>query len=322
MTKLELPKNSLLFAPMEGITDALYREIMAELYPEWDRFCCDFLRVPSAGVGLYPKKHVLSHYGREIWRDPDLRKKTTYQILAPHGSEIVPTLETLKELEFHWVDLNLGCPSKTVCKHFGGSYLLNEIDKLTDVIQLIRENWSETFTVKMRVGYKDDVNFYKALEAMEKTKVDAIIIHGRTRDQLYKGRSNWDYIKDAVEFVGHTPIIGNGDIWTTEDIHAFFDYTKCHSIMLARSAIKTPWLARLYKSGHTDSLELRSLEIKRYLSRYYQDLIDKKQSPAPIALKRLKAVSRYLFDDYKNGEVLKRGFMRSKTIDEAFAVLD
>ena len=89
------------------------------------------------------------------------------------------------------------------------------------------------------------------------------MIHGRTRNELYKGTAHWDYIKNAVKAVS-IPIVGNGDIWSKEDVERYFDYTGCHSIMLARSALKTPYLARLVKSNESDSKELRHQEIKKY----------------------------------------------------------
>ncbi len=309
---LNLNKNSLMFAPMEGITDEYYRNVVAELYPEWDTFTCDFLRVPSPNP--YPDKHIRKHLGESVLTNKALFAKSIYQILTSPGAYTKETVQSIEKLGAHWIDLNLGCPSKTVCKHQGGSFLLSELGLLETILHTIRESFSGTFTCKIRVGYKDDTNFENILKLIEDAGVDAVIIHARTRDELYKGVAKWDYIKKAVELV-NIPVIGNGDIWTTDDIERYFDYTNCHSIMLARSALKTPWLARLYKSGQKDSQELRMSEIQRYFKRFYletqkQDLVETSR------IKRLKSVSRFIFDDLDNAAEIKKKFLLSKSFEQ------
>ena len=195
------------------------------------------------------------------------------------------------------------------------------MDALRYVIHLIRSNWDDIFTAKIRVGYRDDTLFDQILRLLEEEKVDAITIHARTRDEMYKGVAKWDYIKEATSIIKNVPIIGNGDIWTTEDLDKYFDYTKCHSVMIARGALKTPWLARLHKNQEKDSEELRRFEINRYFSRYNELLRKKSDLDDTKRLRRIKAISRYIFDDLTDGENIKRQVLRSKSEDELFSVL-
>lgn len=318
MHNLPIEPGSLLFAPMEGITDQEYRQTILDLYPEWDYMATDFLRCPS--VGLYPTKHVLSHFGNEAYNSPVARAKTIYQILTTADANTLDTIEKITSLGFNWLDINLGCPSKTVCKNKGGSFLLSELDSLQKIIELIRTNFTSTFTAKIRVGYRDDSLFTDILSLLEDAGVDAITIHARTRDELYKGVARWEYVARAVEHVQRVPIIGNGDIWTTEDVTRYFEFTKCHSIMIARGALKTPWLARLHKTKQLDSEELRRVEIKKYFSHYYS-IIDRLPQEEAKKVRRLKAASRYIFDDLSDGAVLKKRFLLSKTKEEMFGVL-
>jgi len=320
--KLPLPlkEKSILFAPMEGITDEYYRETILALYPEWDMIATDFLRVPT--VGEYPIKHVKKHFGNEQYNDAFAREKTIYQILSPEFASTVDTINKIEELGFHWLDLNLGCPSKTVCKNRGGSFLLSDLKALGDVVSLIRTNWPGIFTTKIRVGYKDDHLFKEIIQLLEGINVDAITIHARTRDEMYKGVAKWDYVKQAVGFSKHTPIIGNGDIWTVDDIKKYFEFTDCHSVMIARGAMKTPWLARLYKENEKDSEELRKHEINRYFQFYYNLLKEKANQEETIRLRRIKAISRYIFDDLTDGDTIKKLILRSKTEDEMFTNLE
>ncbi|MCO4755977.1 MAG: tRNA-dihydrouridine synthase family protein [Bacteriovoracaceae bacterium] len=315
---LPFGEKSLLFAPMEGITDIHYRETILENYPEWDFVSTDFLRAPS--VGPYPPKHVLKHYGKSSYEDLEKRRKTIYQMLTTEDALTEDTVSKIRGFGFKWLDLNLGCPSKTVCKHRGGSFLLSELKALRKVIRTIRSNFPETFTAKIRVGYKDDTLFKDILMLLEDEGVDAITIHARTRDEMYKGVAKWEYVKTAVETV-KTPIVGNGDIWTVDDIKKYFEYTKCHSVMIARGALKTPWLARLYKDGQQDNQALRVQEIQRYFNSYFQR-IDKLDMEELKKIRRLKAISRYIFDDLDDGDQKKRAFLLSKTREQMFGVLE
>ncbi|MBC75441.1 MAG: hypothetical protein CME64_05435 [Halobacteriovoraceae bacterium] len=317
-TPLPFKEGSLIFAPMEGITDVHYRETILENYPEWDFVATDFLRAPS--VGPYPVKHVLKHYGKTSYEDPNKQSKTIYQMLTTEDALTEDTVSKIKGLGFKWLDLNLGCPSKTVCKHRGGSFLLSDLVALRKVIKIIRASFPHTFTAKIRVGYKDDTLFKDILRLLEEEGVDAITIHARTRDEMYKGVAKWEYVKTAVETV-NTPIVGNGDIWTVEDIERYFEYTKCHSVMIARGALKTPWLARLYKNGLVDSQEIRAQEIKRYYRSYFER-VDKLDMEELKKIRRLKAISRYIFDDLEDGEQKKRSFLLSKTREDMFSLLE
>ena len=311
MSNFTLPPNSLMFAPMEGITDECYRKTILKLYPEWDTMSCDFLRVPNPSP--YPKKHILKHYGPDIYNTPPDREKTIYQILTSPGAFTVKTVSDINEMGFKWIDLNLGCPSKTVCKNKGGSYLLSDLTNLKIILREIRDNFPHTFTCKIRVGFEDDTNFENVLKLIEDSGVDAVKIHARTRKELYKGVANWDYVKQAVKMV-NIPVIGNGDIWTTEDIDKYFDYTGCHSIMLARSALKTPWLATLYKNHQKDSLAVRAREIKKYFEAFYEETANYHDIEAS-RIKRIKSISRYLFEDYSQGDQIKRKVLLAKDFE-------
>jgi len=158
------------------------------------------------------------------------------------------------------------------------------------------------------------------LKLLEDEGVDAIIIHARTRDELYKGVANWEYVKQAVKHV-NIPIIGNGDIWSVKDIHQYFDFTNCHSVMLGRSALKTPWLAKLYKDGIEESPLVRLEEIKKYYNSIFHELT-KNDFPETTIIKKIKAISRYLYDDVENGEYFKRKILLAKSYADQMSALN
>ena len=314
--KFPLKKNSLLFAPMEGITDEAYRLAVMKTFPEWDLFSTDFLRVPTEGS--FSKKFILEHFGKTAYANQDLRNKTAFQILANEKGNTPLACQQIENLGFKHLDLNLGCPSKRVNQHLGGAYLLSDLRALQKIIKNIRDNYPHHFTVKMRIGYRDDSNFLDCIKLFENEGVDAITIHGRTRDQLYKGIADWKYIKMAAKTTS-VPIIGNGDIWSVTDIENIFDYTNCHSIMLGRGALKTPWLAPLFKMqnlyNEEELLEVRKKKIPLYFSSLKEEY-SKKCSQDALILKRFKSFSRNIFDDFPQNEIVKRKFMRSHSLQE------
>jgi len=314
------PENSLLFAPMEGVTDEPYRIAILKTFPEWDQLFSDFLRVPT--VGKITEKMILDHYGERIYNNPSWRKKNSFQILTTARAQTQAVVEIAESLKIHHLDLNLGCPSKKVNSHKGGAYLLSDHSSLKKVLQTIRQNFTGRFSVKMRIGYNDDFNFTDTLKLIEDEGVEAITLHARTRNQLYKGVADWDYISKAVSHV-KIPLIGNGDIWIVEDIEKIFAQTKCHSVMFGRSALKTPWLAKLYKDyvedgSHIDETYLL-YERKKYLDQYFDALLHEFKEVGwndHLILKRFKSFSRYLFDDYDDFETIRGNFLRSGSLAE------
>jgi tRNA-dihydrouridine synthase len=319
MSKFDVfPEKSLLFAPMEGITDEAYRIALLKTFPEWDQFFTDFLRVPT--VGKISEKMVLDHYGPRIYQNSDWRKKNSFQILTTPKAQTLAVVEILESLKIHHLDLNLGCPSKKVNAHLGGAYLLSDHKSLREILKTIRANFSGKFTVKMRIGFRDDKNFLDSLKLIEDEGVEAITLHARTREQLYKGVADWNYIKEATSHV-NVPLIGNGDVWIVEDIEKMFHDTKCHSIMFGRSALKTPWLAKIYKEHIEDGAHIDEtfllFERKKYLDEYFYALLKEFKEVGwsdDLILKRFKSFSRNLFDDYEDFETIRGSFLRADSL--------
>ncbi len=312
-SKLPYDRHSILFAPMEGVTDPAYRETVMELFPEWNMFATDFLRVPTEGYITH--KRAIEHFGKNIFNQPKLKAKTTFQILTTPRANTEQTVQIINELEFNHLDLNLGCPSRRVNAHLGGSYLLSDIKLLEKVVNQIRKKFNRCFTVKIRAGYKDDTEFDNIIKCLTDCGADAITIHGRTKVEMYKGFAQWKYFSRACELT-NTPIIANGDIWTPEDIQKIFNETSCYGIMCGRSAMKTPWLAKLwqlYQNGLTltakERLELRTQLNNKYFSNLESKfLVGLEENKA---LKKLKSLIRYSFEDYEGGEMFKRNLLRT-----------
>lgn len=314
-----IPYGSLIFAPMEGITDETFRKTILKLYPEWDYVSCDFLRVPSAG--RYPVKHLVRHVGKETFQIPWVMEKTLYQILTSHSAFTEQMLQDLEKLKIPWVDINLGCPSNTVTRNKGGSFLLKDLLALRPLIKTIRANFHGRLSAKIRIGFEETSGFEDSIKLLNDEGIELITVHARTREDMYKVPARWEFIRRAVE-ISSVPIIGNGDIWKTADIDRMLKETGCHGVMIARGALKSPWMARDYRQGHlTETESERFQKIREFFSEYRAQLEAENVTMRGL-LKQGKSVSRYMVEGMTDGEQLRRKLILSQSAPEFFEVID
>lgn len=307
------------FAPMEGVTDAVYRSVIEKLYPEWDALFSDFLRVPA--VGKYPEKHIKKHFGNEQYEDSKLKQKTVLQILSAPDALTEMTVQQIEALSIPRLDLNLGCPSKTVNRRAGGAALLGTPDDLWPMLKQIRQAYRGRFTVKMRLGLADTHSFIDLAKKIADHGVEAITVHARTRDGMYKVPAEWKYIKQAVKELS-IPVIGNGDVWCAQDIENMLHETGCAGVMVARGALKSPWMVTRFKQKimHAESVE----ELNQYIWQYFNELMEAYQAAGyrPHQIHRqFKNLGRYIFDDLPDGKEKKRNFLLSQNLESMLLIL-
>ncbi len=320
--KIELPPipyGALFFAPMEGITDETFRKTILKLYPEWDYLACDFLRVPSAG--RYPVKHLVRHIGRDLYEIGWVKEKTLYQILTSHRAFTVEMVKDVDSLDIPWMDVNLGCPSPTVCKNGGGSSLLRDLESLAPLMKSIRDNFKGRLSAKIRIGYSDSVFFEDTIRLLNDVGVELITVHGRTREQMYKEPADWSFIKKAVQ-ISKVPIIGNGDVWNTEDIDRMLNETGCHGVMVARGALKSPWMAQDYRRGIFKETDQERFQKMKNFFNEYRALLENENVSMRGLLKQSKAISKYMVNTVENGETLRRRLMLTQTVPEFFSLIE
>lgn len=304
---------------MEGVTDEAFRKTILKLYPEWDYLATDFLRVPSAG--RYPAKHLVRHFGKELSEFDWVKNKTMFQILTSHRAFTIQMVKDIETLQYPWLDINLGCPSNTVTKNGGGSSLLLDLATLKPLIKSIRQNFKGRLTAKIRTGFHNTSGFEDSIRLLNDEGIELITVHGRTRDMMYKVPAVWDYIEKAVKISG-VPIVGNGDIWSCGDVDLMLEQTGCHAVMIARGALKAPWIAQSYKNGHYQETSLvRLAKVKEFFFEYRSQLEVESISDRGL-LKQSKSVSRYMFDGMDNSELTRRKLLLSQTAPEFYAILE
>ncbi len=225
--------NNLILAPMAGISDHSFRQICRE-----EGCGLVFSEMISARGILGYSKEKLNELAFFLKQD----KPIAVQLFGS-DSEIVSNVAKIAEDIFQAdiVDINMGCPARKIIKNKEGAWLLREPDKAARIMEAVVRKVSIPVTVKIRKGWDDCINALEISRLAEEVGVKAVIIHGRTVEQGFSGRSDWDIISEVKDTAG-IAVIGSGDIWEPEDIKRMFNECGCDGVMVGRGALGNPWI--------------------------------------------------------------------------------
>ena len=224
-------KNNIFLAPMAGITDLPFRLICEKYEPG-----LVVTEMVSSKALLYndeKTKKLLNVDGEK--RPISMQIFGSDEEAMAYGAKYVSKIADI-------VDINMGCPAPKVTKNGDGSKLLLDLDKAGRVIDSVVKNSSKPVTLKIRLGWdKEHIVVTEVAKLAETLGVSAIIVHGRTRDEYYSGKTNLDEIRKVKEAL-NIPVIGNGDIVDEETAKAMFEKTGVDGVMIGRAAIGNPWI--------------------------------------------------------------------------------
>lgn len=250
-------KNQLILAPMAEVSDLAFRLLCrrygtALAYTE---------QLSSTAIVRENKKTF------ELAETNKEDKPVGLQIFGRNPETLVEAARKL-EKNFDVIDLNCGCPSKKIVQQGYGSALLKEKETLFEIVHALATNVSKPVTVKMRSRFKRN-EAIEIVKVIERAGAAAVTIHGRTQEQGYSGKANWDIIKEVKESVS-IPVIGNGDVDSPEKAEELLKSTKCDYIMIGRAAKSNPWIFKqiLHYFGTGELLEQTREEKLHLLNEY------------------------------------------------------
>lgn len=218
--------------PMAGVTDRAFREICKS-------FGCGlmFTEMVSAKAFYYQDEKT-----KALMEISESERPVGLQIFG-HEPEIMAHMaRELKDFNHDILDINMGCPAPKIVKNGDGSALMDNLKLVEEIVKSVVKTSNKPVSVKIRKGYST-TNAVEIAKIIESAGADFISIHGRTRNQFYAGKADWDIIKKVKQAVD-IPVIGNGDLFSIKDAINMKDHTGVDGLMVARGIQGNPWLIR------------------------------------------------------------------------------
>lgn len=224
--------SPLLLAPMSSITTPPYRQLMQDL-----------------GVGGTISELISCHgikHGNDRTKNMLQVWKTEKNLGLQLFGEDAPTLQyaaqVAQEYGPDFIDLNMGCPVKKVVTRGSGAALLKDPQKLGPFFRQIKKDLQIPLTIKIRIGWDEDmINAHEVIHVAKEEGIEFVSIHGRTRAQKYQGFANWTYLEELPE-KSFLPLVGNGDLFTSEGVKERLQKTSMQALMIGRGALRNPFI--------------------------------------------------------------------------------
>ena len=296
------------FAPMEGITSYIYRNIHQELFDSVDKYFMPFIS-PTEMHG-FKKKEL-----RDILPEHNQNISVVPQILSNRADDFIYTAQKLIEYGYHEINLNLGCPSGTVVSKGRGSGFLAMLDELNRFLDHIYNKVPVPISIKTRLGKDNPEEFRTLIHIFNRFPILELTIHPRTQKDLYRNKPNWDQFEEALA-ASTNHVCYNGDINTVEDFEKFrLRFPSVERIMIGRGLLTNPGLVREIKTGEQITKQ-ELLLFARRLQQDYQAIM-----PDNPVLLKMKEVWSYMKNSFPGSEKIWKKIKKSRKLTEYEAQL-
>lgn len=277
-------------APMEGITEYIYRNSYEKFFGNVDKYFTPFI-VPNESRSLKTKELV------DVLPENNKGMNIVPQILTNDVEGFINTSRKLQQLGYSEVNLNLGCPAKTVVSKNRGSGFLAKREELDSFLDEIFKMDDMKISIKTRIGKDNPEEFYELIKIYNKYPLEELIIHPRTQKDFYGNKPNLNIFRDALS-LSNNPVCYNGDIFTINDYNKLVaDFPEINTVMLGRGILANPGLINIIKNNINISKNIlkdfHDEILNRYIDVFPEDIY------AINRMKELFGYMIYIFSDNK-----------------------
>lgn len=299
-----------ILAPMEGVADAFMRNLLTDI-GGYDLCVSEFIRIVDQ---LLPKKVF-----RRMCPELDNGSRTPsgvpirVQLLGQDPQWMAENAYRAITMGSHGLDLNFGCPARTVNKNLGGASLLRDPEAIYKIVKEVRGAVpdDQILSAKIRLGWDCKSQCVDIAQAIQEAGAKELTVHARTKEEGYKPPAHWQYIKqikDALDI----PVIANGEIWSYADYLKCKEISGCDDVMIGRGAVAIPNLARVLKGDD----KMPWTEVKLQLIKYSE--FETSGSKEKYYPQRIKQWLRYIAMQYSDGDAL---FTRIRSINSSTEII-
>jgi tRNA-dihydrouridine synthase B len=297
----------LVLSPMAGVTDYSFRRLLKK----------------RGGIGLTVSEFISvegltrsnpkSKRQMRFWVE---ERPFAVQIFGAQPERMRMAAEMAEEVGADVLDVNCGCPAPRVVKHGGGSGLLRDLPRLETILREIRKSISIPLTLKFRAGYSDStLNYLDVARLAEDCGVEHLQLHGRTKEQGYKGLANWDFVRQIKEIV-KIPVSGSGDVASIADALKKWRETNCDGILIGRGAMQNPWIFRQIADvlAGREPFEPSLKDKQECLLEYFEML--REDMPEFAAIGKMKQLAGQFTKGLIGGAQFRQTLYHSHTVEE------
>lgn len=287
------------FAPLEGVTDVIYRRTHAACFSGVDKYFIPFVS-PTHHLVFTPKEK------RSVSPAENAGFRAVPQILSKHANQFLWAARELCDLGYQEVNLNLGCPSGTVTGKGKGSGMLRDLDALEAFLDEIFANPPMAISIKTRIGFAIEEEWEAIWALLSRYPVSEFIIHPRTRAQFYKGVPFREAYGHALKSTS-SPMVYNGDLFTTEDCRNLMAlYPQTSALMIGRGLLAYPSLAQELRGGE----KLTRESLRDFHDRLYNAYLQ--NDPKNVALIRMRVVMNHLACCFENPKKVLKAIRKAQ----------